>query len=1274
MKRSTTVMQHTSKLAADINKRGGVMNTSSVLKKAMYRFKPLALGSAMATVMALPTTAFGWDMSTTPLFWDTKVEPNVVLMLDNSGSMQSISTNEAFKRYKKGIDGSSTLANTSSWYWCTGYNNTTKVCTGTSGNVSDDFTVRAWKPPASSTGALGYYIDESTASNDYVALCDVSKAPGATNFYIGKVGSARVSTAFPTSATVGVLVSNQSGGGGSLDSCVRWKMATTGNTTGGYDYSRYYTGTVYKMDNAVAGYGKFLLNKLIPAKQSYNFDNNTLYPVRDPDSETWDAVNDPKVIPDITRMEAAREAGQQVVVDFFSKMNIGLFVLNGTRKRVNVPDIASSGTAAATAKSNLISTTESLALADLPASALDGSIGTIYPSGGTPLGATMSDIKGYYQGSSSPIKYRCQKSYAIMMTDGIASDSGLDTYAEDAYTQDARGSSAGNDLSGKSFQGAPSDPQDWSKQNVITYTVGFGLEDNLLRRTPLVNRVNIVKSDITGNKIKLTNHGLSTGDYFHVVSNPASGLTADRYYYVVRVDNDYFKLAGASSGGDSSGSTTNNSLKAEQCAAGGATSGTTGPCLPVSNGGGAGPMVASIGPGKSFFPNTPEELTSDLGKVFNSINNLTAAASAVSTNSKQLGSTTLVYQARFNTEDWSGDVAAYSINTTTGAVNLTTPAWTTKSTLSTQSQRGSLFTWNTNTNAAAPFSTFASIGSNLSSLLNNNTNALQWLQGYNVAAAGFRSHSVNGLMGDVINADPVFVGALNFGFHTLPASNLSTCTLTGTSYSGTGCTGAETYKDYYNGRKTSATPMLFVGANDGQIHTLNANTGVEIMAYFPAGAYQGWKDLDSDGVKDAGETEQQLYNLTQTSYDHRYFVDGAATTSDAFIGNNWKTFFVGSLGAGGRSVYSIDVSDSTFAVGDFKWEFTHANLGLTFGKPAIVRFPNNNWYAVFANGLNSYQDKASIFVVNVNNAADWAELTVSNGDSPASPNGMMSVGVALNSARTASVIYGGDMKGNIWKFNVTSSGPAATGTKLFTAGDGTTGTPQSITGGLRIGKHPAGGNLVFFGTGKYFENVDRSYTVSSTPQIDSFYAVQDNGSTGLDRGDLQVQTLTTNNATGLRTASTNSVDYASQRGWYIDLTNNGTKEGERVVAMPVLSGSRIIFPTIIPSGGDRCVANGTSWLMEFNALDGKQLDEKVLDTNGDGKIDAGDAKVAGMRFDGMVSEPSIIGDAAGAGSGAGELKVMGSTSASKSIITVKEKAADSNPVGGAGRMSWQQIQ
>lgn len=1415
--------------------------------KSVQRLRFGAMGAFLGLAMGLPTTALGWNYSNVPLFWTSGIKPNVVMMIDNSGSMQAITTNEAFQRASSGLD----PMPTQNWYWCNGaFDSTSNKCGSKNGTAINKFAVRDWSPPttsesanlssvsrnwytsyvassnctgsnngffknasgnaagtgyaasgiclsnhglpvgarvdlvsaatsgsiststfyvaepsvngfkfANAAGALvtptvtigtnsswtfrGYrtasnlsaYITGSSSSTTMVALCNVTKAPSARDFYAGRSGnkawlnsnSIATATNIPTRDTVGVLVSNTSSSdAGTRDACVRWKMTNTGRYAnnaipGGQDYyddpvpaSATDIGTLYYTPGDASGdyYGRFLLNTLKPAtgNASINFDNNAVYPDTDNTARNWDATFDLTVsagggsvnnkffvIPHVTRIEAAREVGQRVVLDFFDKMNIGLFTLNvnnaslTSRNVFSVPD----GSNPAGAKQSLISTTEGMLPADLPASALDGFIGDLIPGSSTPLYGTQKDINSYYRDATgSPIKYRCQKNYAIVMTDGEASDTSvgsLDAETQQGYDRDAK--TSGNDLDGIDYGDSSNNPNttvQWQHQNVVPYTVGFGLENNLLKRAPLVNRVNVAKSGITGNTITLEDHGLSTGDYVEIVdANGIANLTNGRFYYAVRVDGSHFKLAGASSAGDTSGSTTNNKIKAFQCAAGGATSGAAGPCLPIT-GGGSGDIVISTGPGKAFFAFTPEQLSMSMGAVFNSINNLTSSASAVSTNTKQFGGagTPLVYQARFNTEDWSGEVAAYEIKidangkATVDTSDTATPAWTTKQTLDTAAERTSnIYTWNRTTKAAVPLA-WTNLDAGQQTALGGagpGGNIINWLKGNTVA--GLRAHSTKGLMGDVLNSDPVFLSYINSGYKLLPASNMGSCSIAGdySSASGAGCTGAEIYQAYVDAKK-SRPPMIFVGANDGMLHAFDANNGAETLAFLPAAVYRDWDDLNNDGIDNDGATsfENKLANLTTLSYDHRYFVDGSLTAGDAFIGSTWNTYLVGALGRGGRSVFAIDVTDTSYTAGDIKWEFTHQNMGYTYGKPIVARLADNKWYAIVPNGLDSNQDKASVFVINLANPLDYHELTTTVG-SPAVPNGMMVTQVRVNSTRTVTDIYAGDMRGNLWKFDVYNEGTGnvqwPSGSLLFTAGDGTTGTPQSITGGIRVGKHPGGyGSLIYFGTGKYFETQDNVYSTStSVPKIDSFYAVLDNGSsTGLDRSDLHVQSFSMS-GTDKRISTQIPVPYTgagSKKGWYIDLLEGATKNGERVVSTPVLYGGRVIFVSIIPLSGGTCGGEGKSWLNELDALDGSMLQEKVLDTNGDGKIDAGDVKVSSMQIEGLASDPSII-----TGQDR-DYKVIGSTSTGKSVQVVSETQppADGALAGGKGRMSWKQLQ
>ena len=141
--------------------------------------------------------------------------------------------------------------------------------------------------------------------------------------------------------------------------------------------------------------------------------------------------------------------------------------------------------------------------------------------------------------------------------------------------------------------------------------------------------------------------------------------------------------------------------------------------------------------------------------------------------------------------------------------------------------------------------------------------------------------------------------------------------------------------------------MVYVGANDGMLHGFDAGLnpatmGRERLAFIPAAVFPN------------------LHELTRPNYpfNHRFFVDGTPTMGDAFYGGAWHTVLVGGLNKGGQSIYALDItSPGTFSEASagsiFRWEYTDADLGYTYSRPAIVRMANGVWAAVFGNGYNN---------------------------------------------------------------------------------------------------------------------------------------------------------------------------------------------------------------------------------------------------------------------------------------------------------------------------------
>jgi type IV pilus assembly protein PilY1 len=139
--------------------------------------------------------------------------------------------------------------------------------------------------------------------------------------------------------------------------------------------------------------------------------------------------------------------------------------------------------------------------------------------------------------------------------------------------------------------------------------------------------------------------------------------------------------------------------------------------------------------------------------------------------------------------------------------------------------------------------------------------------------------------------------------------------------------------------------------------------------------------------------------------------------------------------------------------------------------------------------------------------------------------------------------------------------------------------------------------MVFVGTGEYLGGTDIPGTVganASASQTQTMYGLRDTLTAALPeplRPNLQQQTITTSG--GKRTLSSNSVDYATKKGWYIDLPSTG----ERLTTDPAIALSALVFTTNIPSS-TVCQPGGSSWEYFINVKTGGLVDNSLVTWSG----------------------------------------------------------------------------
>jgi type IV pilus assembly protein PilY1 len=648
-----------------------------------------------------------------------------------------------------------------------------------------------------------------------------------------------------------------------------------------------------------------------------------------------------------------------------------------------------------------------------------------------------------------------------------------------------------------------------------------------------------------------------------------------------------------------------------------------------------------------------------------------AAPSAVSSSSasvnekqtSQVQTTSQAYFAFYNPNDWTGRVTAYGLLVDPrGIVSIQSVAnWDTECVLTgvpsgqtclytgasgplaaeSPSSRN-MWTWNGLDTAAAagtagiPFEWANLTGAEQSVLDPTNpspvsTDRLSYLRGVrtseinSLGVGAYRAR--DGVLGDIVDASPTWVGPPASPYNLRWQDRyVSTDTMSENS--------GQSYSTFQTSNQ-SRLNVIYAGANDGFLHGFETgsedisgnvintaatpNNGLEIMAYMP------------------GAVLNTIHNSTNTSLDysnpqyaHNFFVDATPGTGDLFYGGSWHTWLVGGLGAGGAAIYALDVTNPSLsnfneinAATLVKGEWSSAtitcvgnatcgtSLGNTYGTPQIRRFHNGSWGAVFGNGYGSANGDAGIFVMIVSPAGTATFYYISAGKSPG--NGIAYVSPAdLDGDHTTDYVYAGDLKGNVWRFDLTS-GTASTWTTTAPSLLFTTPPGQPITTPLILASAIVSGSspqvIVAFGTGRRSQFTTTSATsyVTGTQSIygvwdwnfsiwnsksGAQYASLTSGPSGgqihtatalnspftLTQSNLQQQTfvvsggtVTASNTPILWEQCSGATCNAGKFGWFVNLPGtNGTTSGgaqvvEQVVSSPSLFEDAFIVNSTIPA-------------------------------------------------------------------------------------------------------------
>jgi type IV pilus assembly protein PilY1 len=575
--------------------------------------------------------------------------------------------------------------------------------------------------------------------------------------------------------------------------------------------------------------------------------------------------------------------------------------------------------------------------------------------------------------------------------------------------------------------------------------------------------------------------------------------------------------------------------------------------------------AAVNGRGTYFSAGDAAGLSVGLATALQGINALTSDSAAASTSNPNVTSgDNYLFSSTFRTAEWYGEVERRQINVTTGVI-AATPDWTAAAQLDANASR-TIYTFDNavtsttklkpfdwanlttgeranfesatiGSTAAMPLSQFCAIGDTCltagAQTAASGQPLVDFLRGdrtnegpANITTKYFRERAR--VLGDVVNSEAIYVKRPQFDYVD---------------------TGYSTFKT--SGVAATRDPMVYVGANDGMLHAFYADTGVERWAYVPKLLFP------------------TLYRLADKFYatKHQFYVDGSPTVGDVYFGGAWHTILVGGFNAGGRGYYALDVTDPANPTA--LWEFTDANMGYSYGRPEITKLADGTWVVLVTSGYNNVNPgngQGYLYAIDAGTGAAIHTIGTGVGSATAAitgvcaaapcPSGLAQIRAYVDNARydnRTTKVYGSDLYGNVWRFDVNDTfGASGREAQLLASLRGPGGNVQSLMTRPEVGL-VANIPVVFVGTGRYLGAGDLADAT-----VQSIYAIKDSGgstSMGNPRSDLTAtgfvqQTLTTATCgasayctTGqtIRTGSTNAVNFATQKGWFIDLPGTGER-------------------------------------------------------------------------------------------------------------------------------------
>ena len=670
--------------------------------------------------------------------------------------------------------------------------------------------------------------------------------------------------------------------------------------------------------------------------------------------------------------------------------------------------------------------------------------------------------------------------------------------------------------------------------------------------------------------------------------------------------------------------------------------------------------TAVNGRGRYFSANDPKSIETGLGQVFADIRAAVGSGAGVAVTSAVVeAGNNYAYGALYRSGSWTGDMLAYSINLSTGqrtqidnwsakekldARNLSTDdrtiyfmqaanatvslqpfRWSNLGALQSNFQGATAESKMAQTSQMSAAQKTAAMGARLVDFLRGDRTAEGYLR--NDTNKLYRTRDSR--LGDIIGSQPLFVSKPQRRYKDV---------------------GYSTFRLAQQDRK----PMVYVGGNDGMLHAFYAETDLTKTttvggSQVPVAAREAWAFVPTAIMP-------EMPRLASTEYEstHRYFVDGSPVQADVKDGETWKTILIGGFNKGGKGYYALDITNPEAPAA--LWDTTSSSfsdMGQSFGRPMVSKLPNGVWAAFLTSGYNNASGAGSVYVVNAVNGRLIQKITTS-GSGLKELNNFVKDPSGDN---TTNLFYGGDIQGNIWRFQWNTTNSSFDLLKVVQVTD-KDGNAQPITTRLELVQGQSGGTLprILVATGKLLGVGDLSTNATQSiygfDDKDTGFSSSASWRSSLKRSELKDVTAPDGTKTRtLQCKGTASECKDNAIGWYIELPDSG----ERVNVDLRLAGATLVVASNIPSN-EPCVSGGTGWINYINFQTGGPVNE--------GTSGAGPAGVP-------VTEGLIMGNDLSATKDGNVTSHVSPSQFPNKPIDIPIPTANPKPKGK--RMSWREL-